>query len=54
VTSKTDGSGIGLTIAQELVSGNGGLLEFDSRPGSTVFRIHLPANLPGRRDRVEN
>jgi len=47
VTSKNDGSGIGLTIAQDLVSGNGGLLEFDSRPGSTVFRIRLPAMLPG-------
>lgn len=51
VTSKQDGSGIGLTIAQELVSGNGGLLEFDSQPGATVFRIHLPANLPARLNR---
>jgi two-component system nitrogen regulation sensor histidine kinase GlnL len=48
VTSKTDGSGIGLTIAQELVSSNGGLIEFDSRPGSTVFRIRLPAIPPHR------
>ena len=48
VTSKTDGSGIGLTIAQDLVSGNGGLLEFESRPGRTVFQIRLPAVLPGR------
>ena len=48
VTSKTEGSGIGLTIAQDLVSGNGGLLEFDSKPGCTVFRIRLPAFLPGR------
>jgi two-component system nitrogen regulation sensor histidine kinase GlnL len=47
VTDKPDGSGIGLTIAQELVSGNGGLLEFDSQPGSTVFRLCLPADLPG-------
>jgi two-component system nitrogen regulation sensor histidine kinase GlnL len=47
VTSKPEGSGIGLTIAQELVSRNGGLLEFDSRPGCTVFRIRLPAVLPG-------
>ena len=47
VTSKPEGSGIGLTIAQDLVSGNGGLLEFDSQPGSTIFRIHLPAELPG-------
>jgi two-component system nitrogen regulation sensor histidine kinase GlnL len=52
VTSKSDGSGIGLTIAQDLVSGNGGLLEFDSRPGSTIFRIRLPAVLPGRVGRV--
>ncbi len=48
VTSKIDGSGIGLTIAQELVSSNGGLLEFDSQPGSTVFRICLPADPPGK------
>jgi len=47
VTDKPEGSGIGLTIAQELVSGNGGLLEFDSKPGSTVFRLCLPAELPG-------
>jgi two-component system nitrogen regulation sensor histidine kinase GlnL len=46
VTSKNSGSGIGLTIAQELVSGNGGLIEFDSRAGRTVFRVRLPANRP--------
>lgn len=47
VTDKAEGSGIGLTIAQELVSGNGGLLEFDSKPGATVFRLCIPADLPG-------
>lgn len=47
VTDKPDGSGIGLTIAQELVSSNGGLLEFDSKPGATVFRLCVPADLPG-------
>jgi two-component system nitrogen regulation sensor histidine kinase GlnL len=41
VTSKNSGSGIGLTIAQELVSSNGGLIEFESRPGRTVFRVRL-------------
>jgi len=54
VTSKANGTGIGLTIAQDLVSGNGGLIEFDSRPGSTVFRIRLPAVLPGRRNGSRN
>ena len=48
VTTKPDGTGIGLTIAQDLISGNGGLIEFDSRPGLTVFRIRFPAVLPGR------
>jgi two-component system nitrogen regulation sensor histidine kinase GlnL len=43
VTSKPTGVGIGLTIAQELTSANGGLIEFTSRPGSTVFRIRIPA-----------
>ena len=43
VTSKADGSGIGLTVALDLISRNGGLLEFDSAPGSTVFRFYLPA-----------
>jgi len=42
VTSKNSGSGIGLTIAQELVSANGGAIEFESRPGKTVFRVRLP------------
>ncbi len=43
VTGKPTGSGIGLTIAQDLVSSNGGLIEFTTRPGCTVFRIRLPA-----------
>jgi two-component system, NtrC family, nitrogen regulation sensor histidine kinase GlnL len=46
VTGKTTGTGIGLTIAQDLVSGNGGLIEFTSRPGATIFRIRLPADVP--------
>lgn len=42
VTSKNTGTGLGLTIAQDLVSRNGGLIEFTSRPGSTTFFIRLP------------
>jgi two-component system nitrogen regulation sensor histidine kinase GlnL len=43
VTGKPTGTGIGLTIAQDLTSANGGLIEFTSRPGCTVFRIRIPA-----------
>jgi two-component system nitrogen regulation sensor histidine kinase GlnL len=42
VTSKTTGTGLGLTIAQDLVGRNGGLIEFSSRPGNTTFYIRLP------------
>lgn len=46
VTSKAEGSGLGLAIAQDIVDRHGGRIEFDSRPGHTVFRILLP--LPDR------
>jgi len=42
VTSKPDGTGLGLPAAQELLSRHGGLIEFDSRPGRTVFYVRLP------------
>ena len=45
VSGKSYGTGVGLTIAQELVAGNEGLIEFESRPGRTVFRIRLPIAL---------
>lgn len=46
VTSRGDGTGLGLPLAQEIVNRHGGLVEFDSRPGRTVFKIGLPAE-PG-------
>ncbi|HEY5623633.1 MAG TPA: nitrogen regulation protein NR(II) [Gammaproteobacteria bacterium] len=45
VTGREMGTGLGLTIAQDLVSRNGGLIEFSSRPGSTVFQVRLPFSL---------
>jgi two-component system, NtrC family, nitrogen regulation sensor histidine kinase GlnL len=42
VSGRTDGSGLGLGIAQDLVSRHGGLIEFDSAPGRTIFVISLP------------
>ena len=42
VSGRTDGTGLGLGIAQDLVSRHGGLIEFDSAPGRTVFTISLP------------
>jgi two-component system, NtrC family, nitrogen regulation sensor histidine kinase GlnL len=42
VSGRVDGTGLGLGIAQDLVSRHGGLIEFDSAPGRTIFIISLP------------
>ena len=46
VTGRPDGTGLGLAVAQELVCRNGGLIEFDSEPGRTVFTLLLPLEAP--------
>jgi two-component system, NtrC family, nitrogen regulation sensor histidine kinase GlnL len=47
-TTRTEGtgSGLGLSIAQTFVSQHFGIIELDSEPGNTVFRIILPFNHP--------
>jgi two-component system nitrogen regulation sensor histidine kinase GlnL len=47
VTSRPEGTGLGLPAAQELLSRHGGLIEFDSRPGRTVFYVRLPLEQRG-------
>jgi len=48
VTGRSTGTGLGLTIAQDLVGRNGGLIEFVSQPGRTVFKLRLPVPNGGR------
>lgn len=42
ISGYADGTGLGLSIAQSLVHLHDGLIECDSRPGNTCFRILLP------------
>lgn len=49
VTSRPDGTGLGLPAAQELLSRHDGLIEFESRPGQTVFYVRIPLSAPGDR-----
>ena len=42
VTGRAQGTGLGLSLAQECLQRQGGLLEFESVPGRTEFRLSLP------------
>jgi two-component system nitrogen regulation sensor histidine kinase GlnL len=42
VSGREGGSGLGLSLAQTFVQYHQGVVEFESRPGRTIFRILLP------------
>lgn len=42
VSGRDGGTGLGLSLAQQLVNQHHGLVEFESEPGRTVFSILLP------------
>lgn len=42
ITSRDDGTGLGLPIAQSIINQYNGLIECTSTPGNTTFSIYLP------------
>jgi two-component system nitrogen regulation sensor histidine kinase GlnL len=42
VTGREGGTGLGLSLAQDFIQQHGGVIEFDSQPGRTEFRLMLP------------
>ncbi|CAN0557498.1 unnamed protein product, partial [Laminaria digitata] len=42
VTSKSDGSGLGLALVAKVMGDHGGIVEFDSSDAGTEFRLRLP------------
>jgi two-component system, NtrC family, nitrogen regulation sensor histidine kinase GlnL len=42
VTTKANGSGLGLALVAKIIGDHGGVIDSDSRPGRTKFRILLP------------
>ena len=45
VTDRQGGTGLGLSLAQDLLQQHEGMIEFESRPGHTEFKLMLPMEL---------
>lgn len=50
ITTKTNGSGLGLALVAKLVSEHGGVIDFESRPRRTQFHVMLPVLRPDSRE----
>jgi two-component system nitrogen regulation sensor histidine kinase GlnL len=53
VTSRAEGTGLGLSLAQDLVTAHGGVIDLHSRPGATTFQVILPLE-PDEADNRQN
>jgi two-component system nitrogen regulation sensor histidine kinase GlnL len=42
VTTKRNGTGLGLALVAKVIGDHGGVIEFDTQPRRTVFRVFLP------------
>jgi two-component system nitrogen regulation sensor histidine kinase GlnL len=49
VTTKHNGTGLGLALVAKIVGDHGGIIECDSEPSRTVFRVLLPVEPPVRK-----
>ncbi len=49
VTTKAQGSGLGLALVAKVIGDHGGIVECDSAPRRTIFRILLPLHQPRTR-----
>lgn len=52
ITTKTGGTGLGLALVAKVVDDHGGIIEFDSAPNGTEFRVFLPVYMRSETDVV--
>lgn len=48
VTTKAKGTGLGLALVAKIVGDHGGIVECESQPRRTVFRVLLPLQMPAQ------
>jgi len=49
VTTKQTGSGLGLALVAKIVGDHGGIIECESQPRKTTFRVLMPIYSSGKR-----
>ena len=53
VTTKSSGSGLGLALVAKVIGEHGGIIEFESHPRLTTFRVLMPLDSPAAGGRQE-
>jgi len=53
ISGRAEGSGLGLSISQNIIGQHGGALQVSSRPGNTVFSVFLPFHGPTDSDTAD-
>jgi two-component system nitrogen regulation sensor histidine kinase GlnL len=48
VTTKTNGSGLGLALVAKIIGGHGGIVECDRQNNKTIFRVLMPVSPNGQ------
>jgi len=52
VSSKSNGSGLGLALVAKIVGDHGGIIECESRPNRTIFRVMLPMFVDNKKEDI--